>query len=463
MHNLSNQYFESQYETAGNQESGYELSPEFELGNEYSQEYSGESAYELSPEFELGNEYSGEYESYEMELAQELMEVSNEAEFFDWIKDTAKKAAGVAVNFLDSPTGQQATAALNDIAQKTLPSAGQAGGAWAGQKGGEYLGGAIAGALSDGAAAPIGKAIGGWAGSKLGGWGGQKAGQWAANKFPAFTRFATDTLRNLAKEVSVGKAPVVKNAIVKAASKHYPIILQVKGTLSARPVQGNFNGFQSKDSEFNNESYEYQGESNEGTFNEVMEMELASELLSIQSEAELDQFLGKLFKKAVGAVKNFAKSGVGKALGGALKGIAKKALPLAGGALGSFIPIPGVGTALGAAAGNAAAGLFELELEGLSAEDREFEVARAYVRFAGNAARRAARMNNMQPSRASRAAVIGAAKKYAPGLIARRRRYGRPRYPAAYNNDISDNNGMNNTDGGSWYRDGDKIVIEGAL
>jgi len=151
-----------------------------------------------------------------------------------------------------------------------------------------------------------------------------------------------------------------------------------------------------------------------------------------------------------------------------LKGIAKKALPLAGGALGSLIPIPGVGTALGAAAGNAAAGLFELQLEGLSAEDREFEVARAYVRFAGNAARRASRMNNMHPSRASRAAVIGAAKKYAPGLLARRgRRYG-PRYggySSNYNYNFNDNgNGISTTslsDGGSWYRDGDKIIIEG--
>jgi len=108
---------QSEFETA-NQEYGYELSPEFEFSQEYSNEYSGESSYELSPEFETF-ETSYEVMSNENELTQELMEVSNEAEFFDWLKSTAKKAAGVASNFLDSPTGQRATAALTNIAQKT--------------------------------------------------------------------------------------------------------------------------------------------------------------------------------------------------------------------------------------------------------------------------------------------------------------------------------------------------------
>eukprot|EP01032_Pedospumella_encystans_P000272 gene272-307_t len=89
----------------------------------------------------------------------------------------------------------------------------------------------------------------------------------------------------------------------------------------------------------------------EGPFNEAQEMELALELMSVTSDAELDQFLGGLFK---GALKGLKKVGsaigkVAKPLGGALKGIAKKALPFVGGALGSFIPIPGVGTAIGSA------------------------------------------------------------------------------------------------------------------
>lgn len=49
--------------------------------------------------------------------------------------------------------------------------------------------------------------------------------------------------------------------------------------------------------EFEGES-EYEGEDRESTFHESAQMELASELLAVQSEAELDQFLGKLIKKA---------------------------------------------------------------------------------------------------------------------------------------------------------------------
>ena len=113
-----------------------------------------------------------------------------------------------------------------------------------------------------------------------------------------------------------------------------------------------------------------------GPLNEVEEMELAAELLSVSSEEELDQFLGKFFKRAWRGIKKVARP-----LGGILKGIAKKALPFVGGALGSFIPIPGVGTALGTAIGGAASNLLEVDLEGMSPEDQEFELARRFVRL----------------------------------------------------------------------------------
>jgi len=70
------------------------------------------------------------------------------------------------------------------------------------------------------------------------------------------------------------------------------------------------------------ESFEYNFEqdgetefASESPFGEIEETELAEELLTIQSEEELDQFLGKLVKKAWRGVKKFAKSGVGRALG----------------------------------------------------------------------------------------------------------------------------------------------------
>lgn len=453
MHNLGNQFYQTQQEIGSNYESGYELSPEFELSNEneYSQEYNGESQYELLPEYESEGP---QYETLEMELAQELMEVQNEAEFLDWIKSTAKKAAGVASNFLDSPTGQQATGALINIAQKTLPSAGAAGGGFLGKKGGEALGGYFGGSA--------GSKIGGAIGGKLGSWGGEKAGQWAADRFPSFVRFTSDTLRNLSKEVRTGKAPAIKPALISAATKHYPIILQVKGTLGARIVnqQGkNGNGTMSKEL-YGETSYEDEF-NQEGRLDEVTEMELASELLSLNSEAELDHFFGKLFKKIGKGVSGLVKG----PLGGMLKGLAKKALPFVGGALGSVVP--GVGTAIGSAVGSAASNLFELELEGLSAEDREFEMARAFTRFASDAARRTSSMGNMNPSQAARLGIVNAARRHAPGLINRRRPRG-SRYGggSSYQNNYIDNS--NNTDtgdgsGGNWYREGNKIVIQDAF
>jgi hypothetical protein len=51
-----------------------------------------------------------------------------------------------------------------------------------------------------------------------------------------------------------------------------------------------------------------------------------------------------------------------------------------------MIPIPGVGTALGTALGSAVSSALEMEFEGLELEDREFEMARRFVRIAGTAA-----------------------------------------------------------------------------
>jgi hypothetical protein len=158
-------------------------------------------------------------------------------------------------------------------------------------------------------------------------------------------------------------------------------------------------------------------------------MELALELLEVTSEAELDYFLGKVFKKIGRGLKKIARP-----LGGILKGIAKKALPFVGGALGSFIPIPGVGTAVGKALGTAASKLFEMELKGLSEEEQELEMARRFVRFAGAAAKGSAKApRGTSPYAAARRGVATAAQRFAPGLKRRgsgiSKRPGIPRRP----------------------------------
>lgn len=143
-------------------------------------------------------------------------------------------------------------------------------------------------------------------------------------------------------------------------------------------------------------------------FGEEEELALAMELLEVSSEAELDRFLGKMFKTVWKGVRK-AGSAIGKVarpLAGALKAVAKTALPFVGGALGSFIPIPGVGTAIGSAVGGALARTLEMEMQGLPPEQREIDLARRFVRFAADAAREAAQGEGSLQE--IRAALIGA-------------------------------------------------------
>jgi hypothetical protein len=154
-----------------------------------------------------------------------------------------------------------------------------------------------------------------------------------------------------------------------------------------------------------------------GVFDEAEEMELAAEMLAVTDEAELDQFLGDLIKKAGQAVGKVIKSPIGKKLGGFLKGAAKKVLPVAAGALGTMVGGP-LGGMVASKAATAAGDAFGLELEGLSPEDQEFETARHFVRFAGDAARQASKvLSAHDPEDAARDAVMNAARKFAPGLL----------------------------------------------
>jgi hypothetical protein len=193
-------------------------------------------------------------------------------------------------------------------------------------------------------------------------------------------------------------------------------------------------------------SYEYEGEyeeefgtAQEGQFgevgqpgqlesplNEAQEMNLASQLLEVNNEEELEQFLGNLIRGVGRAVGGFMRSGVGRAVGGILKNVARTALPVVGGAIGSFVA-PGVGTALGTQLGSMASRLFEVEMEGMDREEQEFEVARRFVRLAAGSAAAAARApRGADPQAVARSAVLAAARRYAPGVARRFRRFARP-------------------------------------
>ena len=105
-------------------------------------------------------------------------------------------------------------------------------------------------------------------------------------------------------------------------------------------------------------------------------------------------------------------------LGPALKAIAKTALPLAGGALGSLIPIPGVGTMLGSALGRAAASALEMEFAGFNHEEAEIQKARRFVRLASSAIGQAASAlgAGAAPEMAVRSALTTAARRHIPGI-----------------------------------------------
>ena len=69
-------------------------------------------------------------------------------------------------------------------------------------------------------------------------------------------------------------------------------------------------------------------------------MELAAQLMEVNSEEELDRFLGDLIRKAGRALGSFVTSPSGQAIGGILKGAVRQILPHAAGALGTFVGGP---------------------------------------------------------------------------------------------------------------------------
>lgn len=153
-----------------------------------------------------------------------------------------------------------------------------------------------------------------------------------------------------------------------------------------------------------------------GGLTEADELALAAELLEVTSDEELDQFLGRLFRRIGSGLRRIAGPAV-RFLGGALRRVARVALPVAGRVVGGMFGGP-AGAAVGGRLADAAGRIFGLELEGLSPEDREFEVARRFVRFASNAIARVAQAPpGADVRQAVRTALMAAARQYAPGLL----------------------------------------------
>lgn len=189
----------------------------------------------------------------------------------------------------------------------------------------------------------------------------------------------------------------------------------------------------------------------ESLLSEAEELELAAELLSVSSEEEMDQFLGNLFKgigRGLKKVGRFIGKNVLPALGKGLRSIAKVALPIVGKVAGSFIPIPGVGTAIGGAIGSAVSNALELEFSGVSGEEADLEMARRFVQMAATAAQQAAMASPEQDAEVvANEAIVTAARTHLPHFRIRK----------------AERSGMLGArQQGRWIRRGNNIVVLGA-
>lgn len=131
--------------------------------------------------------------------------------------------------------------------------------------------------------------------------------------------------------------------------------------------------------------------------------ELAAELLDVTNQAELEGFLRRVVTATAGRVGGRLPAGTGRDLVAQLGRTAERTLPTLATLLGDPLG-PGAGAP-------AAARVYGLELEGMSAEDRDYEIARQFLRFAQSATARAA-----TTAASPAAAVAGAAREFAPGL-----------------------------------------------
>jgi len=117
---------------------------------------------------------------------------------------------------------------------------------------------------------------------------------------------------------------------------------------------------------------------------EAQNTELAAQLLDVVNEAELEDFLRKLAKKTLRTIGRPLSGAAQDALMGELRRTAERTLPALSVAVGHRT-LPSA-----PAATQAASRMFGVELEGMSPEDRDFEIARQFVRFAQSETARAA-------------------------------------------------------------------------
>ena len=200
---------------------------------------------------------------------------------------------------------------------------------------------------------------------------------------------------------------------------------------------------------------------------EAQELELAAELLGVSSEEELGKWLGDVARRAAPVV-TAAQRAAGKAyvgnsavvdkVGRFVKTVGPPLSAAAG--LASGLPpdvalhranqLPGTVDTVASWLQNRMQQWSTLELEGLSAEDRELEYARRYTRFAHRALRNAWLAPRRMPvGRAAHIAVGHAARHDLPGLV--------PHITQIFHIGANE---LSTTGAGRWRRSRNAIVID---
>ena len=468
-------HYELEAESDNEYSPDYETDPEFEMEREpdYEQEYDMQSEFEGGGE----NEFEQEFESPHDEMEAELEYVTNEKEFSNWVNEIVVRDQRRLSPTLRTPLGQRAIKQFSKIAFKTLPYIGRKRYGWQRpyygrrtwpgyrwwQRRPQWTGGIGIPVQQPAFPEPQQQQQP----QQQGFQGAEGTQQPPIQQDGSFKNFVLDTIKNLSEQIAKGNESIMalKNAMTTSAVNNLPAIVQPKSDSPEPPAEGKPPQGPAMPGEFEMEDYEYDNEfesnnefesetdreitDNESTFNEVTEMQLASELLSVNNEMELDQFLGKLFKKAIGKFSKLLASPQGAILKKLFTQVAGKTIPVLGGIIGGP-----AGAVIGdKIASVVSSEVYELELEGLSNEDSEFELAKAFVRLAGNAAKELENNRTGNPAKDAEHALIQAAQRFAPGLLQPRDNgnpyhYGNVRY------------GGNN---GRWFRRGNKIIIQDAF
>lgn len=159
-------------------------------------------------------------EDEQMNLAAELMGVTNEQEFEAFLGDLFKKAGSVIGKVIQSPVGQALGGVLKDAAKQVLPVAGQA------------LGGLIG---APQAGQQIGSALGGMFETA------SEEQEWEAAN--TFVKLGTEAVKKAAQAPPGANPQVVaRNAVIEAAKEHAPQLVKALAESGIASHNGESNG-----------------------------------------------------------------------------------------------------------------------------------------------------------------------------------------------------------------------------